>query len=322
MTPRPTRSATAVAGLAALTLFGVTACGGSQSAAGTDGKIVVVASTNVWAGVAQAVGGDAVAVRAILSDAAADPHGYEARPADATAFTGAKLVLSNGGGYDDFFPGLVENAGPGVRQVVAFDVSGKGGEPEAHEGDEAGHDEAGHDHGVNEHVWYDLPTVRKVADRIATDLGEIAPERADAFRANATAFGGELDKLSTKAAGIGQAKPGATVLATEPVAHYLLDAAGLTDVTPPEFAEAIEEETDPSAAAVAATDELVATGKVSVVVYNSQTETPVTLQLKQKATAAGLPVIGVTETLPADATGYLDWMRKQVDSLAGALTAP
>ncbi|MCG8917813.1 zinc ABC transporter substrate-binding protein [Actinokineospora sp. PR83] len=310
MTPRSRRPLAVAVGFTAVTLASVTACGGSQdtpapgSGAAADGKVVVVASTNVWASVAQAVGGDGVTVNAILSDPAADPHGYEAKPADATKFTGAKVVLSNGGGYDDFIAGLSQGAAD-ARKIVAFDLL----DADPADGEE-----------VNEHVWYDFGTVRKVADTLATQLGEIAPDKKDRFAANAKSFGEGLDKLTTSAAAIGKAKPGAKVVATEPVAAYLFAAAGLADATPPAFAEAIEEETDPPAAAVADIDALVTGKQVAAVVYNAQTETPVTKQLKDKAAAVAVPVVAVTETLPADATGYLEWMTKQVDSLAGAVS--
>ena len=304
MTPRPRRPLAAVLGLTAVTLASVTACGGSQESATSDGTVVVVASTNVWASVAQAVGGDGVTVNAILSDPAADPHGYEAKPADATKFAGAKVVVSNGGGYDDFVTGLSQGA-TDARKVVAFDLAGK----TAADGEE-----------VNEHVWYDFGTVRKVADTLATQLGEVDPAKKDQYAANARTFGEGLDKLTASAAAIGQAKPGARVVATEPVAAYLLEAAGLADATPAEFSEAIEEETDPSAASVAETDALVTGKQVAAVVYNAQTETPVTKQLKEKAATAAVPVVAVTETLPDGVTGYLDWMTKQVDSLAGAVS--
>jgi zinc/manganese transport system substrate-binding protein len=93
-------------------------------------------------------------------------------------------------------------------------------------------------------------------------------------------------------------------------------------VTPEDYAEAIEEETDPPAAAVASITQLVAGKHISVVVNNAQTETSVTTELKQVATKAGVPVVDVTETLPEGVTGYVDWMTRQVDSLAGALAQP
>ncbi|GAB3869577.1 zinc ABC transporter substrate-binding protein [Kibdelosporangium lantanae] len=286
-------------GAAALVLT-LAACGGKEAPAAQPGKISVVTSTNVWGSVVQAVGGDAVDVHALISDPAADPHAFQSSPTDAVTLKNAKLAVYNGGGYDDFFAKLVQESGQGVPTIVTFDLSGKKA-------------------GTNEHVWYDLATVKKVADKVAEQLGTAAPDKKDTFAANAKAFDAKLDGLITEAKSIGEAKPGATVVVTEPVPVYLLETAGVKDVTPEEFSEAIEEETDPPATAVAQTTDLVKNRQVAALVNNEQTETPVTKQLKDAAAAAGVPVVGVTETLPEGVTGYVDWMTKQVDALSGAV---
>jgi zinc/manganese transport system substrate-binding protein len=277
-------------------VFVVAGCGdGSDGGAAADGKIAVVASTNVWGSVAEAVGGSEVSVRSLIDDPSADPHGYTDKPEDATLLAEAKVVVYNGGGYDDFFPKLVDAAGPDAKRVVAFDVSGYG------EG--------------NEHVWYDLPTVKKVADKIAAELGAASPEHKDTFTANATSFGTKLDDLEAQAAAIG----GGKVVATEPVAHYLLKAAGMTDATPAEFSEAIEEETDPPVAAAAETTDLITNKQVVALINNAQTETAVTNSLVDAANGAGIPVVDVTETLPEGVTDYVEWMTDEVTALAKAV---
>jgi zinc/manganese transport system substrate-binding protein len=271
-------------------------CGGGSDEAAADGKIAVVASTNVWGSVVAAVGGDDVSVQSLIDDPSADPHSYEDKPEDATRLTNAKLVLYNGGGYDDFFPKLFEASGSSAKEVVAYDV-------------------AGYPEGENEHVWYDFATVKKVADKVATELGTIDPDNKSAYEANAKAFAGKIDELATKT----EAVPDGKVVATEPVAHYLLDTAGMTDATPPEFSEAIEEETDPPVVAVADTTALITGKQVVALINNDQTVTSVTKQLTDAASTAGVPVVNVSETLPQGVTDYVEWMTEQVDSLAGAL---
>lgn len=270
---------------------------GSGSDAAADGKISVVASTNVWGSVVTAVGGTDVSVQSLINDPSADPHSYQDKPEDATLLSNAKLVVYNGGGYDDFFTKLVDAAGSNAKQVNAFDVSG-------------------HPEGENEHVWYELATVKKVADRIADDLGTIDPEHKDTYAANAKAFDAKLDNLATKA----EAIPDGKVVATEPVAHYLLNTAGITDVTPPEFSEAIEEETDPPVVAVADTTDLITNKQVVALVNNDQTETNVTDQLTDAAKTAGIPVVNVSETLPPGVTDYVEWMTKEINALADAVS--
>lgn len=303
--------------VAAATAVALTACGTQSTPAADDGAIKVVASTNVWGSVVQAVGGDAVRVSAIIDDPSGDPHSYESKPSDLAAVRDAKLVIFNGGGYDDFFATLLGPETEGAKKIEAFPVSGKASDHDEPE-PEAGGDDHGHDHAVNEHVWYDFETVREVAEQAATDLGEIAPDRKATFDANAKDFTTKLTELERRVEGKGAGKK---VVATEPVAHYLLDTAGVEDVTPESFADAVEAETDIPVAALAQVTDLIEGKQVTALVNNAQTENPATNQVVERARAAGLPVAEVTETLPEGVTGYLDWMTKQVDSLVGALGA-
>ena len=274
------------------------ACG-DGSAASADGKIKVVASTDVWGSVVKAVGGDAVSVTSIIDDPTKDPHDYEVQPKDTAAVAGARLLVSNGVGYDDFFAKTIATVGAGKPSVVAFDVSGK---PKTS--------------GANEHVFYDLPTVKKVADRIAAELGGIDAARKGAFDANAKAFDATVDDLIAQ---VGKIPAGRKVVVTEPVANYLLAAGNVSDATPKEFEEAVEAGTDIPVAAVADATALITNRQVDALVNNAQTETDLTNQLKAKAAAAGIPVVDVTETLPAGTTDYVGWIGKEVDALSKAL---
>ncbi|GAA3892299.1 zinc ABC transporter substrate-binding protein [Saccharothrix violaceirubra] len=294
----------------ALTALTLTACGTAATGPAEGGRIKAVSSTNVWGSVVAAVGGDAVDVTSIISDPSGDPHSYEARPADVAAVRDADLVIFNGGGYDDFFATLIGPGSESARKIETFPLSGKA----------SGHDEppaeAGHDHEVNEHVWYDLETVRKVADQVAADLSAIKPGNKASFESNAADFTRRIEELKTKVEGIGRGK---RVLETEPVSHYLLDLAGTESATPAEFVEAVENESDIPAAALAQVLDLVGKKEVAAVVHNTQTGNAAITQLVGKAAEVGVPVVEVTETLPVAAAGYLDWMTKQVDALAAAL---
>ncbi|TCP56698.1 zinc/manganese transport system substrate-binding protein [Tamaricihabitans halophyticus] len=347
MTTRPSRPYLLVGtGIAAVALV-ATACGDADSSEAANGdKLSVVAATNVWGSVASAVGGEQVQVESLIADPAADPHSYEASPADTAKVAEAQLVVYNGGGYDDFVGKLADQADNPPR-VIAFDLSDKaesGAHGDEHEGDdhgggddhaghghdEHGHDEHGHDehghgghdhdHGqVNEHVWYDLPTVQRVADQLAKEFGELRPAAKNEFTRNAERFRAEVDDVIGQVEDIRAARSGAEVLATEPASQYLIEAAGLTDATPDKYVEAMENETDVPAATVAEVNKLVEDGDLAAVLNNTQTETPVTSDVLDKAEAANIPVVDVTETLPENADGYVGWMNKQVSALAGAL---
>jgi zinc/manganese transport system substrate-binding protein len=314
--------------VAALAVFAAAGCGTSAEApvtAGPTGEepLSVVASTNVYGSIAAAVGGDRVHVESLIDDPSADPHSYETTPADAATVARARLVVENGGGYDDFMTQLAKSSGTNATVIDAVDVSGL--EPaEGHSEDPAAPDEHAdqHEHGeFNEHVWYSLSTVQAVATRLATDLGAADPAGAAEFTANAQAFNGRVAELVTRAQAIGRAHPGTRVAVTEPVPDYLIQTAGLTDVTPPEFTEAVEEDTDPPAAVVQETLDLFANDPVQALVVNSQTQTPTTDQVRNAAQTAGVPVVEMSETLPEGTTDYVAWMGAQIDALANALNA-
>jgi zinc/manganese transport system substrate-binding protein len=313
---------------AALAACGTDAPAAPTGAAGQAERVDVVASTNVYGAVAQAVGGDLVEVTSLIDDPSADPHSYESTPADAAAVAGADVVVLNGGGYDDFMARLVESGGGSPKVVDAVALSGlapaEGEEEHAeeeHAGEEHAGEEAGHEHGAfNEHVWYSLPTVQKVADQLATDLAAADAPNAATYTANAERFSAQVDELITKAGAAATARPGARVAATEPVPGYLLEAAGLTDVTPEAFTEAVEEDSDPPAAALAETLTLFGPpDPVAVLVVNPQTATPSTDQVRAAAQTGGVPIVEFTETLPEGSTDYPTWMGAQIDALSAAL---
>ncbi len=316
-----------VTGAAALALAVLPSagCGADSGTSEDDGAVTVVASTDVWGSVVAAVAGNAVEVTTLIDDPSADPHSYESTPADAAAVTDADLVVFNGGGYDQFMEEILGTLdGKPAVNAVELAAGGHGDDDEAGHSEEgaAAHSEDGtahsHEGGVNEHVWYELPAVEAVAAQVAEELGQLVPEQARAFAANAEGFHREIDAIAEQVSAISAAHPGERVAMTEPIAVYLIEDAGLTDVTPAEFLEAVEEETDPPAAAVAATRALLSGGQVAALIHNPQTATPVTNQVRADAEAAGIPVVEMTETLPGE-SGYVEWMTAQVNALASAL---
>ncbi|GAA4852973.1 metal ABC transporter solute-binding protein, Zn/Mn family [Saccharopolyspora rosea] len=308
MTVRNRRTATALAGLATAALA-MTACGSQPTGPGGNDRIKVVASTSVWGSIAQAVGGDSVDVQSVISSPDADPHSYESTPQDAARISDADLVVFNGGGYDEFMEKALA-AGGGQKPTVEAVTD----EHEA-PGPADGH---GHDHSVNEHVWYDLHVVHDVADQIADQLGRIRPDQAARFHDAAAQFDQQVDGLRGKVDQVAAANAGKKVIVTEPVAHYLIEAAKLQDITPQSFVNAVEAENDPSAAAVADIQNAIGSRQASAVVHNPQTESPVTRDVRTAAERNHIPVVEMSETLPAGKT-YLQWMDEQITSLQTAL---
>ncbi|MET3919737.1 zinc ABC transporter substrate-binding protein [Arthrobacter sp. UYEF20] len=309
-----------VAALAGLSVM-LTACSptaGSAPGTAGEGVVEVVASTSVYGDIVSTIGGDKVRVNSVITRTSQDPHSYEATTQDKLAVSKAGLLVENGGGYDDFIHKLADDTGLDQAKVLnAVELSGLEGN-DAGSGGTASAD--GHDHaGFNEHVWYSLPAMARLADAVAAKLGELEPSSAGTFRTNAAAFKDSLAGLEAKLATIKAASGPRAVAVTEPVSLYLLAAAGLENKTPAEYMAAIESGSDVPPAVLKSAVDLVRSGGVRLLAYNVQTEGPQTVALKDAAAASGVPVLNFSETLP-DGKTYLEWMADNVDAIGKTLS--
>ncbi|WP_311496691.1 metal ABC transporter solute-binding protein, Zn/Mn family [uncultured Mobiluncus sp.] len=189
---------------------------------------------------------------------------------------------------------------------------------EAHEHEHEGHHHHHHHHcSVNEHVFYDLHAVSEVAKAVANTMSQTDGDNAAAYQDAAKAFQSKLDELESQAENI-KARGEKHSLATEPLANYLLEDAGIHDLTPEEYVEQSETESGPSVKTQADTKALITEGKVDVLLVNSQTEDPVSQALQDAAGTKGIPVVTLTETL-AGASDYVSWIGTALEQIDKAL---
>lgn len=340
-----------VLGLGAASALVLAGCAGTAEAGDdANGKLSVVASTNVYGQIAAEVGGDLVDVTSIVSNESQDPHSFEPSARDQLAVSKADLIIENGGGYDAFIDALIESSGTEAPVVTAVEYShdwpenaGHADPPadgtsadetdtaetdaateeaDEHAADEHEADEHDHEHveGFNEHVWYDPHTIAHVASAIADELGALSPADAETFIAHAEAFGTEVETLEASLGDIGAAHGGEKVFVTEPVPVYLIEAAGLENATPEAFSEAVEEGQDVAPATLLESLALVRGGDVSVVITNVQTGGAETQEIVDEADGLGIPAIAFSETLPEGET-YISWMQANIEALNTALQA-
>lgn len=279
---------------------------GSASAGGT---ISVVASTNVYGDIVKTVGGDHVEVTSLIADESKDPHEFEATAADQLDVQNAQLLIENGGGYDPFMASLKDAAKSTAPLIsaVTFSPEWKGSDPSAAVD------------GFNEHVFYDPQTIAAVADAIAKQLGTLDPADASVFTANATALRSAIDEKVTPILGdISKAHSGAEIFVTEPVPLYLAEAAGLKNVTPPAFSEAVEEGQDVPPATLLDALTLIGSGSVKILFVNAQAAGAETTQAEAKASEAKVPVIKASELLP-EGQNYVSWMTDMATQIKTAL---
>ncbi|MGH8862655.1 MAG: metal ABC transporter solute-binding protein, Zn/Mn family [Jatrophihabitantaceae bacterium] len=265
------------------------------------GRVDVVAAENFYGDIVSQIGGSHVAVSSILSDPNADPHLFEPGTRNGLAVARAALVIQNGVGYDSFMQKLEDAAPSSHRTVVTIaDVLGVNGAD------------------ANPHLWYDVPALGRIASAIASGLSRADPAHRSDYRAGLVRFNRSLAGLRSEVAAIWARFGGTPVAYTEPVPGYLLAAAGLRSLTPVAFARAIEDGSEPSPEAVAQMTALFTGRRVRVLLYNDQTVSPITSRIRTAARTAGIPVVGVSETMP-HGESFQQWQLGQARALESAL---
>ncbi|MDR3601057.1 MAG: zinc ABC transporter substrate-binding protein [Desulfosporosinus sp.] len=263
-------------------------------------KIKVVAAENFYGEVAQAVGGDRVAVTSILTNPGQDPHDYEPTADASKAVADAQVVVYTGIGYDDWMGKLLKADSSAQNKEVVV----------------VGSDLLGKIAGDNPHVWYDPSTMSKLANQLANDLGKLDPANSQDYQQRAKAYVTTMTQLTAKVAEIKQSTP-VSIDVSEPVFDYMGDALNLK-VNNLKFAKAIEEGNDPTALDFASVQNDIKSKKIKLFVYNTQTDSPTVENIVKLAESSGIPIIKVTETEPSG-KNYIQWMTEQLDQVGKVL---
>jgi zinc/manganese transport system substrate-binding protein len=266
---------------------------------------VVVGAESQYADVLRQVGGRDVSVAAVESNPAIDPHSFQISPHVAQEVSEAQIVVQNGLGYDSFMD-RVEAVAPSSGRTV-IDVQTLLKLP---------------DSTPNPHLWYQPATMPAVASAVADALSRLRPADASYFQANARRFTASLGAWRAELAKIATDFPQAPVATTDPLADYLLQAAGADIKTPYSLQAALMNGTDPTPQDLSRQDALFADHQVAAFVYNRQVTDPTTESFLASARASNIPVVGMSETMPASAgTDFQSWMLAQTTALYDALSA-
>jgi zinc/manganese transport system substrate-binding protein len=276
---------------------GPAASGQSPSASA---RVRVAAIERVYGDLTRQIGGDDVDVTTLLDSPTADPHEYEPTTLDAETISEADVAIENGLGYDAFADKLIAASPNAARTVLNAGTLG------------------GHRLGDNPHVWYEMRTLRRVVDAIGAELAKRKPAHAGTIARRTRAIDAWIDGLAARLRAVGKQHAGTPVAITEPVFDYILQAASLDIATPKSFSHAIEEGNDPAPQDVDTMQALLSGRHVKAFVYNSQTVETSTTNLLATARSAGVTIVPVTETLPAN-TSTQNWMDGEVSALVRAL---
>ena len=290
--------------LAAALLASACSSGSTSGPASTasDTKITAIGAENEYASVIGQVGGKYVTAEAIMSNPNTDPHTFEASPSVAAEVSAAQLIVQNGVGYDTFM-NKIETADPNPKRKVIV-VQKLLGLP---------------DDTPNPHLWYDPKTMPAAARAMAAALSAMLPAHKAFFQANLKKFDKSLIPWFTAIAAFKAKYPNTPVATTEPVADYMLQAAGTDNLTPFTFQADIMNGVDPSPEDIALEKGFFTKHKVKVFCYNQQVVDALTTSIRETALKAGVPVVGVYETMPTPGYDYQSWMLAEVNALTKAV---
>ncbi|HWK94951.1 MAG TPA: zinc ABC transporter substrate-binding protein [Pseudolabrys sp.] len=263
------------------------------------GPLKIVAAENFYGGIAARIGGAHVSISNIMANPDQDPHSFEATPGQVRQVADAKIVIFNGAHYDEWMEKLLKASPRKDRVTVeaAKIVKAK--------------------HGGNPHLWYAPATMPAVAKAMAATFSKADPAHAADYGANLDKVLADLERITQRAGQLRDKHKGKPVTATEPVFGLMAEALGLT-MRNEKFQLALMNESEPSARDIAAFETDLKTRKVKVLLYNSQVSEKLAQRLVDIAKENKIPVVGVTETQPAD-KNFVDWMLGQLDALDKAL---
>jgi len=234
----------------------------------------VVASFSILADVTRLVGGDRVEVRALVGPDQ-DAHVYQPTPEDVRAVAAARVVVTNGLGFEGWIDRLIKASDTKAARVVA--TTG------IRTRQMAGGDGHGHGKLVDPHVWHDPRRMAAYARTIAEGLTTADPAGAEAYKANAAAFAERAAAADAWAEAEFAKVPAGKrkVITSHDAFGYLAERYRLTLASP----RGISTEAEPSAKGIAALIRQIREQKIRAVFIENITDRRLVDQLAKEAGA-------------------------------------
>lgn len=160
--------------------------------ASAQAPLKAVATFSILGDLLAEVAGDKVELSVVVGPDI-DAHAYQPRPTDARALADAKMLVSNGLGFEGWIDRLAKAAPFKGRAIVATTgvATLKAGADHAH-GHSHGHSQG---QGPDPHCWQDVQRARTYVANIAKGLAEADPPNAASYRERAQAFDRRLADL-------------------------------------------------------------------------------------------------------------------------------
>jgi ABC-type Zn uptake system ZnuABC Zn-binding protein ZnuA len=290
----------------------------SPVALGAGEKLKAVATTSIVGDVVKNVGGEHVALT-VLMPVGADPHTFEPTPQDIAAVSDAHVLFANGAGLEAFLEPMLESAGAGEKTVqvshgielLAFGGQTAGGNEHEDE----------HDHGgADPHTWTAPTNVIVWVRNIQRVLGELDPDNASAYAANAAAYEDQLTSLDAWVhEQVARIPPEKRYIVTDhQLFAYFAHAYGITQIgaVVPAYSTVAE----PSARELADLEDTIRELEVKAIFVGSTVNPDLAQRVAEDTGTRLVSLYTGSLTAPGgDADNYLDYIRYNVNAIVNAL---
>ena len=280
-------------------------------------KLPVVATFSILGDIVANVGGNRVDVKSLVGPNG-DAHVYSPSPADAKTLADARVIVTNGLGFEGWLARLIKSSNTKAPNVVAS----KGIKPRKLAGKHShGH---GHSHGHSHadgdpHAWQSVANVKIYVANIRDGLTKADPAGKATYEANAAAYLARLDGLEDEVKdAVSKITPERRkIITTHDAFGYFKDAYGVDFIAP----QGVSTDSEASARDVARIITQIKKQKIPAVFMENISDTRL---LTQIAGETGAKVGG---TLYSDALTdekgpaptYIDLIRHNIRTLSAAL---
>ena len=267
----------------------------------TTGPLKVVATTSQWGSLATSIGGDDVKVTSILGSGDVQPSNFNPSEQDVKQLNAADVIVVNGAGYDDW---ASDHARRGSTIVSAAQTVG------ALEGD-------------NPYLWFSKDARTAVANELSEAFIKVLPDERATFTKHLQTWQTQEQGLEDDLKAFSKERGETSYAATRPVAFYLLADLGFNDVTPKSYAQSVESGETPDEQQTADFTSLFEDDddRPDILVHDPEQSDAASDAITDAAQHAQIPVVNVTEQMPADSTNLDDWISTLVTTVANSLDA-
>jgi zinc/manganese transport system substrate-binding protein len=274
-------------------------------------RLKVLATFSILGDFARKVGGDRVEVSSLIGPNS-DAHIYTPAPADVRRAADAKVVITNGLGFEGWMSRLIKASGSKAPVVVAS----KGIEVRKAAGNH-GHGHVGD--AADPHAWQSVANAKSYVVNIRDALAAADPDGAAAYRANAAAYLARLDDLDKEIRAAMAAIPAdrRRMITNHDAFGYFQQAYGVEFIAP----QGVSTEAESSARDIARIITQVKKQRITAVFLENVTD-PRLMERIAKETGARIGGKLYSDALTeehGDAPSYIDLMRHNLKTISAAL---